>query len=55
MDRGPVQIVRMTLAARARVGNRLTKLDTKIDVLQQEIEGLRTSVEKLRAEVKKGR
>jgi cell division protein FtsB len=37
------------------LGNRLTKLDAKVDVLQQEIQGLRTSVEKLREDVKKGR
>ncbi|MHC5044405.1 MAG: hypothetical protein ACYTGI_18750 [Planctomycetota bacterium] len=37
------------------LGNRLTKLDAKVDILQQEIQGLRTSVEKLREEVEKGR
>jgi len=37
------------------IGNRLTKLDTKVEVLHQEIQGLRASVEKLRDEVKKGR
>lgn len=37
------------------IGNRLTKLDTKVELLKQEIQGLRTSVEKLREEVKKGR
>jgi cell division protein FtsB len=37
------------------LGNRLTKLDAKVDILQQEIQGLRTSVETLREEVEKGR
>ncbi|MHC4134064.1 MAG: hypothetical protein ACYTDU_12595 [Planctomycetota bacterium] len=37
------------------LGDRLTKLDTKVDVLQQELQGLRTSIERLREEVKKGR
>ncbi len=37
------------------LGDRLTKLDAKVDVLQQEIRALRASVEKLREDVKKGR
>jgi hypothetical protein len=37
------------------LGDRLTKLDAKVDLLQREVSALRVSVEKLRDEVKKGR